>query len=217
MTEASALPKASDIWTTSPQTDKIFAAYVKFQADVGNAEKNKTNPHFKSRYADLESAIEAAKPHLAKHDLAVMQHPYSVDSLVGVCSTLIHVSGQWISSTLLLAPSRNDPQGSGSAITYARRYSYLAILGMATEDDDGNAATQPKDPENDSPEVVAKKKHYVSPAQLGKLASAMKAKGISADKMRELVAKHWKIESAQHLTQEQFHDLWAMIEQGDIK
>jgi len=120
---------------------ELLAAFVKFSADVGNVDKNKENPHFKSAYADLAGAMTACREHLAKHELAVMQHPFNAGSDLGITTMLIHTSGQFISSDFILRPVRGDPQSVGSAVTYARRYAYMSILGIAAEDDDGNAAS----------------------------------------------------------------------------
>lgn len=126
----------------SEATKELIAAFVKFAADNTNVDKNKANPFFNSQYADLAGAINSSREHLAKYELAVMQHPFTMGDLIGITTILCHSSGQSIASTLLLKPVKTDPQALGSAITYARRYAYMAILGMAAEDDDGNAASQ---------------------------------------------------------------------------
>lgn len=135
------LPETSELVTFSDSCKNLFAAFVKFAADNSNVEKNKTNPHFKSRYADLASAINGSRDHLAKHELAVMQHPFTRGEYVGVITILCHSSGEFLRSELLLKPIKNDPQAAGSAITYARRYAFMAILNMSAEDDDANMAS----------------------------------------------------------------------------
>jgi hypothetical protein len=121
---------------------EFWAAYVKFSGEVENAEKNKSNPHFKSVYADLAAAMNACRETLAANGLAVMQHALTGQGNVTITTILAHTSGQYVSSELTLRPLKNEPQPLGSAITYARRYAYMAITGIAAEDDDGNAASE---------------------------------------------------------------------------
>jgi hypothetical protein len=122
----------------------IAAAFVKAQADFGPALKTNTNPHFKSRYAGLDACIEAVIDALHKHGIALVQRTLHCESGVTVETVLIHSSGETLSGGPLHVPaSKNDPQGYGSALTYARRYSLMATCGIAAEDDDGNAASKP--------------------------------------------------------------------------
>ena len=122
----------------------IAAAFVKAQADFGPALKSNTNPHFKSRYAGLDACIEAVIDALHKHGIALVQRTLPCESGVTVETVLIHSSGETLSGGPLHVPaSKNDPQGYGSALTYARRYSLMATCGIAAEDDDGNAASRP--------------------------------------------------------------------------
>jgi hypothetical protein len=126
----------------------LTAALVKAVADMKNPLKESTNPHFRSRYADLAAVRDAVVPVLARHGLAVMQMPTDVPGpdgtyLPALSTVLAHTSGEYVKSTVLLRPVKLDPQAIGSAVTYARRYGLLAVVGLATEDDDGNDATRP--------------------------------------------------------------------------
>lgn len=116
---------------------------INMQYEMGNVEKNSKNPFFKSTYSSLTEIVNYAKPFLYKHNFAVVQtFNYSDNGTVHINTILIHKSGQSISGTLSM-PSKDstDPQKTGSAITYARRYAYAAILGLTPEeDDDGNKA-----------------------------------------------------------------------------
>ena len=106
--------------------------------------KTANNPFFKSKYASLPDVVKAAAPILAKHDLCVMQFPGIEDGQDALFTIVLHKSGQHIGDVMLLKLPKNDAQGQGSAMTYARRYSYMAALGLvADEDDDGNAASRP--------------------------------------------------------------------------
>ena len=127
-----------------PVGKAIAAAFVKAQADFGPALKTNTNPHFKSKYAGLDACVEAVIDALHKHGIALLQRTHLCESGVTVETILIHSSGETLSGGLLHVPaSKNDPQGYGSALTYARRYSLMATCGIAAEDDDGNAASKP--------------------------------------------------------------------------
>ena len=123
----------------------IYAAFVKAQKAFGPALKTSTNPHFKSRYADLSAVVEAVIDALNSNGIAVIQKSHPNESGVSIETVFIHESGESISSGILSVPAaKHDPQGFGSAMTYARRYSLMAAWGIAPEDDDGNAASKPK-------------------------------------------------------------------------
>jgi len=123
-------------------TAKVSAAFVKAQAEIEKASKDKTNPHFRSKYADLGAVVDAIKPALERHGLAFMQKFHHDDRGITVETIIIHESGETLSNGTLNVPaSKMDAQGFGSACTYARRYSLQAAFGVAPEDDDGNAAS----------------------------------------------------------------------------
>ncbi len=121
----------------------LAAALAKAQGEMAGAVKDKTNPHFKSAYADLASVWDACRAALSKHGLAVMQPVSAEGPTVTVTTILTHSSGEWLSGNLAMTAQQNTPQGIGSCITYARRYSLASMVGVAPEDDDGNAASQP--------------------------------------------------------------------------
>jgi hypothetical protein len=124
---------------------KLAPALVKAQATMGVALKDSTNPHFRSKYADLTSIITASRDALTENGLAVLQRSHPNDKGVHLETVILHASGEWISDGGLFLPaSKLDPQGFGSAITYCRRYAYAAMLGIVQDDDDGNAASQPR-------------------------------------------------------------------------
>ena len=127
-------------------------AFVAAQMATEAVKKAATNPAFKSKYADLSEVVEAVVPALNKAGIGVMQFPSYDGELVGLTTVLMHESGATVTGTLHLRPSKSDPQGVGSAVTYARRYSLLAMTGAAPEDDDGAAASGPRQ----APPVAAK-------------------------------------------------------------
>ena len=125
-------------------TKEISIALVNAQKAFRPALKTSTNPHFRSRYADLATCIDAVIDGLNDNGIMLMQPLHECSSGVIVETIFIHESGQTISAGRLHVPaSKNDPQGYGSALTYARRYSLMAACGIAPEDDDGNDACKP--------------------------------------------------------------------------
>ena len=128
---------------TSPAIGKLASALAKAQALMRSAPKNRINPHFKSRYADLDAVSEAIRGPLSQHGLALLQ-PLSSNGdprSVVITTVLVHESGEWLRSSLTLQAAQATPQAIGAAVTYGRRYSAAAIVGIASdEDDDGEAA-----------------------------------------------------------------------------
>ena len=123
----------------------ISSALVKAQKGFAPALKSSSNPHFKSRYADLAACVEAVIDSLNANGIMLSQQTRECENGVIVDTVFIHESGEMLSCGPLHVPaSKQDAQGYGSALTYARRYSLMAACGIAPEDDDGNAASQPK-------------------------------------------------------------------------
>jgi len=127
---------------TSDTISKIAIAVSKMQGQLQGAEKGANNPFHRSKYANLESVWDACRNHLAQNELAVIQAPSFKDGRMCLETTLIHSSGEWFRSELSLRPKDDTPQSIGSTITYAKRYSLMAMVGIAdTDDDDGNAGS----------------------------------------------------------------------------
>lgn len=126
----------------------ISSALVKAQKQFAPALKSSTNPHFKSKYAALDACVEAVIDALNSNGIYLMQATHEFDGGVSVETTFIHESGEQISAGRLQFPApKQDPQGYGSALTYARRYSLMAACGIAPEDDDGNHAVKSQNDE----------------------------------------------------------------------
>ena len=119
---------------TSEATDKIVPAFIAAEHEVGAVKKTATNPHFKSKYADLDAVMDACTEALKAHGLGVWQSATEDGSRM--VTRLYHESGQWIEGYTPLIIGKNDMQGLGSAYTYARRYGLMAALGIAPEDDE---------------------------------------------------------------------------------
>ena len=122
----------------------ISAALVKAQKQFAPALKTNTNPHFKSKYVGLDGCVEAVIDALNDNGIYLMQKNHPNDTGIAVETIFIHESGETISGGVLTVPAdKQNPQGYGSALTYARRYSLMAACGIAPEDDDGQAASKP--------------------------------------------------------------------------
>lgn len=123
---------------------QIATALVKAQKQFQPALKTSTNPHFRSRYADLSACVEAVIDALNANGIYLLQKNYDCADGVMVETVFVHESGEMLECGIVHFPAvKKDPQGYASALTYARRYSLMASCGIAPEDDDGNAASKP--------------------------------------------------------------------------
>jgi hypothetical protein len=135
----------------SPTISELAKALVAFQKEMKTVGFDAKNPFFKSEYATLSNLVEESKAILAKNGLAVSQ---LTEDAGAVTTVLMHTSGEYLSSKLTLKPVKEDPQGLGSCITYARRYAYAAILGLVSDkDDDGNAASHTHEAPKETPKT----------------------------------------------------------------
>lgn len=160
----------------------ISPALVKAINAIEGVKKGAANPFFKSKYANLESVIEAAHDALAANGLAVMQGPGPMDgNCITLTTRLIHTSGEWIETDFSLPAGKMDPQAAGSAITYARRYSLMAMLNMPAVDDDGEASmprsTKPGEPKNPNVSVHSDAPDWWGAEGPGMSAAKAKAEG----------------------------------------
>lgn len=165
--------------TQSENINELAGALAKAQGEIRGAVKDSTNPHFKSKYADLASVWDACRLPLSKHGLAVIQTTEPTDNgRVRVITTLAHSSGQWVRGTLDVAPTQNTPQGMGSALTYCRRYALAAMVGVAPDDDDdGNAASSRNGNGNHPP--VPRPAALISDAEKAELVDLMRQAKVS--------------------------------------
>jgi hypothetical protein len=143
----------------SETINEIAGALAKAQGEIKGAAKDSTNPHFKSKYADLSSVWDACRAALSKHGLSVIQTPDTTADGVFLYTTLAHSSGQWIRGVMPVRPVQDTPQGLGSAMTYARRYSLASMVGVAPDDDDDGqaASTGERTPANNGHRTAAPK------------------------------------------------------------
>ena len=140
---------------TSPTIGKLAEALAAAQGAMKGATKDAANPFFKSKYADLASCWDACRVPLASHGLSVVQGVSAEGAKVTVTTLLAHASGEWIQDAITLEAKDDSPQSVGSAATYGRRYGLSAAVGIAPEDDDGNAS-QPDAPRLKPPPAPAK-------------------------------------------------------------
>lgn len=169
---------------TSEAINEITAALVAVQARLVPAPKDSTNPHFKSKYADLTSVWDACRTCLGENHLAVIQAPTFMDGRVVLVTRIIHKSGQWFESELSIKPTQDTAQGIGSCITYARRYALAAMIGIvADEDDDGHTASVKPiaAPTSKGQATSLKPFNAQDPRQVQWLESYLTNKGISRD------------------------------------
>jgi hypothetical protein len=133
---------------TSETLSKIMPAFIKAQASFKPAVKDAVNPAFsrggnaKPSYVTLAQAIDAVEGALRANGIALVQQTDVTDNGTILITRLFHESGEWIAGRYPVHPVKSDPQGEGSALTYARRYALMALVGIAPEDDDGNAAVK---------------------------------------------------------------------------
>jgi hypothetical protein len=135
----------------SDSITKLAAALAKFQIDVENPKNIACNPQYNSKYAPLDEVISTVRPILGKYGLSFTQSTGTIENRIALKTMLIHESGEWLESEALILSAYQyneygqkelSAQGAGSAITYARRYSLSAMLGIASENDnDGIEAT----------------------------------------------------------------------------
>ena len=155
----------------SPELDQLATALALAQGSIQPAIRDRTNPAFKSSYADLASTWDACRVALSTNGLAVSQHPGRLeDGSVTVTTMLLHKSGQHITSVCSALPRDASPASVGSVVTYLRRYGLAAAVGVSPEDDDGQAASQPAAPYA-SPQRVPAPVQRVADAFAGKVES----------------------------------------------
>jgi hypothetical protein len=174
----------------SEQINELATALAKAQGQMRPASKNAANPHFRNRYADLASVVDALREPLSANGLSYTQLVGHSDGSVLVETVLMHSSGQWLSSELALRPAKADVQGVASAITYGRRYSLQAICGLASDDDDdGNDAVG-----HGRPQSVVRERAAEAPPSPDGFTSAWQAKIDAASSIDALtgVGKDWR-------------------------
>jgi len=225
----------------SESIKEIATALAKFQAEVKNPANSADNPYFKSKYAPLSEILNVTRPLLSKHGLSVLQMPSGDSQETSITTLLMHESGEWIESDpLTMKSAKNDAQGAGSVITYARRYSLSAILGISSEDDDdGNGAsgnnsgdspskkkTKPADNKNVETPVNEQKPNgnnqqgnagKVDASKIRTLHVMGEKKGLGHDDLHQLASSKFSVNSLNDMTLPQFQEILADIQKMPMK
>jgi hypothetical protein len=171
-------PTVSALRASPPiASDTLASAMAAAFGEIEGATKSANNPHFKTKYADITAVIEAIKPALIAHGLFFTQHPQPSENGITVETFLHHAGGESLSLGSLFVPAnKNDAQGFGSALTYARRYALVTAFGVPVEDDDGNAAAR-----GQSRGGAASPSQPIDDAQWACLVQLIEAAGVSAE------------------------------------
>jgi ERF superfamily len=142
---------------TSEQIIEIAQAMNHVQREMKPAIKDSTNPHFKSKYSDLSSVMEAIREPLGNHGLSVWQDATLDEHGVNITTRIVHISGQWVEFGPLTIPiGKKDAHAVGSACSYGKRYALCAALGVVSDDDDGNQAIASQEKKKDLPKMIEK-------------------------------------------------------------
>lgn len=183
---------------------KIAEALAAFQADVKDPRRDGNNPHFRSKYVQIDALLSAVRPILSKHGLSVVQSTGGDGQNINVTTMILHQSGEWIETDALnLRAVKADPQGAGSAVTYGRRYSLSAALGVAWDDDDDGEAASTTAQEHNSKQQEKDNKH----AMLAFIVEEGKAKGVKASDFADIIKAKYKKAKSSDLTEAEVQDL----------
>jgi len=207
----------------SKKMKELFSAVSKMQSEIKGALKDSKNPFFKSNYADLGSVWDAARGPLVKNGLCIIQTTDFTPDGMALITTLGHVSGESIRSVYPINPTKNDPQGIGSAITYARRYSMAAILGIYQTDDDAESSISREVP--DSATIPAQAAHThallvktfpsatgVTDKQRKMIWAKAKGLGLADDAVKMLCLKYSGKEHSADWTRGEFENVLTALE-----
>lgn len=181
----------------SDSIKNLAAALAKFQSEIENPKNTADNPFFKSKYAPLNDVLNTVRPLLSKHGLSVIQSPGGDGQNISINTLLIHESGEWIEfDPLVLKAEKMTPQGAGSAVTYGRRYSLSAVLGISSEDDDdGNHASnnqKKKSSQNQQQNKQETKDPKITSNTIGALKSTWMSHGKSEKELNEWIQEQFK-------------------------
>ncbi len=210
---------------TSESISNISAALAKFQSEVKQPKKDTNNPFFNKKYVPLEGVVSVITEPLAKNGLSYIQSTGTEGENVIVTTLLMHTSGEFIESDPLRLPGHQvqkgggkdfNPQGIGSAITYGRRYSLTALLGIASEeDDDGNSGSGDQSTSGNKPNSQSAGNGQVdkrSEAQVKRLFAIAKDKGVSVANLKKALMKDYNKTQAEDLTKKEYDELCGRLE-----
>lgn len=209
------------MFKTSEQTDKLDAQLAKAQGEIDSAKKEKTNPAFRSKYADIAAVWDACRDALSRNQISVTQWPVHSDGdRLHLITRLAH-AGQWMMGEISLPVMKKDAHGYGSAVTYAKRFALAAAIGVVADDehdDDGNGASAKQDALRPVLPPVSKPAPAFDP-----LAAAQKKVGDAARRVKmtapELAKLSQKLFDAPltNLTEDQLSELSDVINRQEDK
>ena len=174
---------------SSESINKLSAALVKAQSEMGGAVKDSKNPFFKSNYADLTSVIKAVKEPFANNGLGYVQFPINDGHSVGVVTRLIHSSGEWLEQEFSTPIQKVDPQSVGALISYYRRFCLQSMAGIPSVDDDGELT------------VIRSENGNMSPSEIKSIKDLITQTGTDSKKF----CQAYNISSIEELPKKQFH------------
>jgi len=194
----------------SESIKNLAVALAKFNGKVSSISKDAKNPFFKSDYVTLDKLIIATRPLLQEVGLSVMQFPVDRDGMVGVQTLLLHESGEFIEGNeFYLKPAKNDAQAYGSAVTYARRYTYQSILNLNTsDDDDGNYATYGSDKKPGSSNQPGE----LTEKQLEELFAIASRAGVTIQQVKTVAWRDYNVKSLEKLNKIEYNELCTRLE-----
>jgi len=170
----------------SESIQELSKSLVTANKEVKNPQKNAVNPHFRNKYATLDSVIEAYKESYLSNGISVLENPVTKEGMVGVEVTLLHESGQYIThDPFMLPPGKENAQGYGSSITYARRYALSAVMNIAADDDDD--ANNSSINQNNVPDSITQEQVGILKVKAMKLA---KSKGRTTEELYKVMEIH---------------------------
>lgn len=204
----------------SESINELATALAKAQAKLTGAKKDGLNPHYKAKFATLESVYEAIREPLAEQGLSVLQPTEFIGEKTFVRTVLLHSSGQWIDGLYPVVVQKPDPQGLGSGMSYSRRYSLMAMIGIPASDDDAEAATGRPAPmpfEKSAPKSAYAKEipslrpsSGISEKQVQRLWAIAKKHNVSKDQIKEILNKYG-CEKTEQLKKEDYDNICEIL------
>ncbi len=212
----------------SEAVNELAKALNLAQAQAKGAKQDSENPFYHCKYADLTSVWDACRKPLTDNGLSVTQTmAIGINGECIIQTTMLHVSGQWVTSNLQM-PVETDPQKMGKAITYGRRYTLAAIVGVCPEDDDAESVTEhkkttsqqttkpPQQPveSQTTPATSATNTNLCTEPQRKKIYASSQQMGYTEQKVKDILGEKFGVASTKELTKKQASDLIEMIEKG---
>jgi hypothetical protein len=188
----------------SESIKELATALASLQSEIQNPKNTADNPFYHSKYAPLPDILTMARPLLSKHGLSVIQSPGGDGQHITISTLLMHKSGEWIElEPLTLTAEKLTPQGAGSAITYGRRYTISALLGISSEDDDDGNSLEGKRESNQG----AEPHKNLSEAQVKRLFAIANSKGYNAESVKKAALKKYNVTEIAQLTKQQYDEM----------